>query len=343
MDNQTGGRSNGGWLVMLSLIAFFWLMGAGAGLGPPVERVGYTDYLKLLKEQQVTRATLVGERELRSLLRDGRIVAVYLPPGTPPGLIERLIAAGLPVDVTPALQPSWWVGLLYEMAPWLLFVAVWLSSVRRMEDKSHGSIERFLNGGDRPLFRQATVPRVTFTDVAGADEAKEELQEVVQFLRNPGHYLSLGARTSRGVVVVAATNRPDVLDPALLRPGRFERHVTLDLPDQRERLAILGVHARDKPLASDVDLGVVARDTPGLAGADLETILNEAAILAARRNKTVIGMAELDEAVERRLVGIGGKRLARLQLMGGRAAEAIVLGEASTGCVEDLRRATEIA
>lgn len=394
------------------------------------------------------------------------------------------------------------------MAPWLLFVGVWLSSLRRMADRSHGSIERFLNGGDKPLLRPVTVPRVTFTDVAGADGAKEELQEVVEFLRNPGHYLSLGARvpkgvlligppgtgktllaralageagipffaisgscfvemfaglgaarvralfdsakrnapcivfideidavgvrrgtgfgagydereqtlnqllvemdgfeTTRGLVVVAATNRPDVLDPALLRPGRFERHVTLDLPDQRERLAILEVHAQEKPLASDVDLGVVARETPGLAGADLENILNEAAILAARRNKTVIGMAELDEAVERRLVGIGGKRLARLedrrrvayheaghalaahltpgadpvrkvsilargraggftlsmpdderavltrshlrarlvQLMGGRAAEAIVFGEASTGCVEDLRRATEIA
>jgi cell division protease FtsH len=112
-----------------------------------------------------------------------------------------------------------------------------------------------------------------------------------------------GFDTDTNVIIVAATNRPDILDPALLRPGRFDRRVILDRPDMRGREAILKVHTRGKPLAPDVDLAVIARSTPGFVGADLENLVNEAAILAARRNKKMIGQAELEEAIERVIAG----------------------------------------
>ncbi|MGB9521958.1 MAG: ATP-dependent metallopeptidase FtsH/Yme1/Tma family protein, partial [Anaerolineales bacterium] len=112
-----------------------------------------------------------------------------------------------------------------------------------------------------------------------------------------------GFDTDTNVIIVAATNRPDILDPALLRPGRFDRRVILDRPDMRGREAILKVHTRGKPLAPDVDLGVIARSTPGFVGADLENLVNESAILAARRNKKVIGQSELEEAIERVIAG----------------------------------------
>ncbi len=253
---------------------------------------------------------------------------------------------------------------------------------------------------------EADRPTVTFEDVAGSDEAKQELQEVVEFLREPQKFASLGARIPKGVlmvgppgtgktllakavageagvpffsisgsefvemfvgvgasrvrdlfeqakksapciifideidavgrhrgagmgggndereqtlnqilvemdgfdsattvIVVAATNRPDILDPALLRPGRFDRKVVVDRPDRRGREEILRVHARGKPLASDVDLGTIARQSPGMVGADLENLLNEAAILAARRNRRSISMDEIVESIERVMAG----------------------------------------
>jgi cell division protease FtsH len=249
-------------------------------------------------------------------------------------------------------------------------------------------------------------PTVTFEDVAGVEEAKEELKEIVEFLREPEKFISLGARIPKGVllvgppgtgktllakavsgeagvpffsisgsefvemfvgvgasrvrdlfdqakrhspcivfvdeidavgrqrgaglggshdereqtlnqmlvemdgfdtdtnvIIVAATNRPDILDPALLRPGRFDRRVILDRPDMRGREAILKVHVKGKPLAPDSNLGVLARSTPGFVGADLENLVNEAAILAARRNKKVIGQLELEESIERVIAG----------------------------------------
>ena len=256
-------------------------------------------------------------------------------------------------------------------------------------------------------------PTVTFEDVAGAEEAKEELQEVVEFLKEPQKFASLGARipkgvlmvghpgtgktlmakavageagvpffsisgsefvemfvgvgasrvrdlfeqakrnspcivfideidavgrhrgaglggshdereqtlnqilvemdgfdTDTGVIIIAATNRPDILDPALLRPGRFDRQVVMDRPDIRGREAIFRVHVRGKPLADDVDLTALARMTPGFVGADIENVINEGAILAARRNKRVIGMDEMQEAIER--IGFGPERRSRL-------------------------------
>ncbi|OUC07582.1 cell division protein FtsH, partial [Litorilinea aerophila] len=135
------------------------------------------------------------------------------------------------------------------------------------------------------------------------------------------------------VILIAATNRPDILDPALLRPGRFDRRVTMDRPDLKGRRAILDVHVRGKPIAPDVDLDAVARQTPGFVGADLENVVNEAAILAARRNKRAIGMAELQEAVER--IGMGGPER-RSRLMSPREKEVVAYHEAGHALVARL-------
>ncbi len=139
-----------------------------------------------------------------------------------------------------------------------------------------------------------------------------------------------GFESNEGVILIAATNRPDILDPALLRPGRFDRRVTMDRPDVKGRMAILNVHVRGKPVAPDVDLEAIAKQTPGFVGADLENVVNEAAILAARRNKRAIGMAELQEAVER--IGMGGPER-RSRLISARDKEVIAYHEAGHAIV----------
>src|SRR5574338_1306739 len=296
-----------------------------------------------------------------------------------------------------------WIGLLVNFLPLIIFGAILIFMMRQAQ----GSNSQAMNfGKSRARMFTGNKPTVTFADVAGVDEAKEELAEVVEFLKYPEKFASLGARIPRGVILVgppgtgktllsravageagvpffsisgsefvemfvgvgasrvrdlfnqakrhspciifideidavgrqrgaglggshdereqtlnqllvemdgfdtdtniiimAATNRPDILDPALLRPGRFDRRVMMDRPDMRGREAILNIHAKEKPLEPDIDLGVLARGTPGFVGADIENLVNEAAILAARRNKKIIGQSELEEAIERVIAG----------------------------------------
>ncbi len=295
------------------------------------------------------------------------------------------------------------ISILTSILPLLIFVGLLVFMMRQAQ----GSNSQALSfGKSRPRMVTGNRPRVTFKDVQGVDEAKQELAEVVEFLKYPEKFTKIGAEIPRGVllvgppgtgkthlskavageagvpffnisgsefvemfvgvgasrvrdlfekakqnspslvfvdeidavgrqrgaglggshdereqtlnqilvemdgfdtdqtvIVLAATNRPDVLDPALLRPGRFDRRVVLDLPDIRGREAILRVHAREKPIQEDVDLGTIARQTPGFSGADLKNLLNEAAILAARRNRTTVGMFELEEAIDRVIAG----------------------------------------
>lgn len=328
-------------------------------------------------------------------------------------LVEQLLNLGVePGDLSPdrlrieIKPPSAWLGILTALGyilPFLILGGVFFFIFRQAQGSNNAAMSF---GKSRARMFTGDHPTVSFDDVAGADESKEELREVVEFLREPQKFIQLGARIPKGVllvgppgtgktliakavsgeagvpffsisgsefvemfvgvgasrvrdlfdqakrhspcivfvdeidavgrqrgaglggshdereqtlnqllvemdgfdtdtniIIMAATNRPDILDPALLRPGRFDRRVVLDRPDMRGREAILKVHVKGKPLAPDVDLGVLARSTPGFVGADLENLVNEAAILAARRNKKVISQPEFEEAIERVIAG----------------------------------------
>ncbi len=316
---------------------------------------------------------------------------------------DQLAPTNVKIEVKP---PSAWLGIataLGYILPFLILVGVFWFVFRQAQGSNNAALSF---GKSRARMFTGDQPTVTFEDVAGVEEAKEELKEVVEFLREPEKFISLGARIPKGVllvgppgtgktllakavsgeagvpffsisgsefvemfvgvgasrvrdlfdqakrhspcivfvdeidavgrqrgaglggshdereqtlnqmlvemdgfdtdtsvIIMAATNRPDILDPALLRPGRFDRRVVLDRPDMRGREAILKVHVKGKPLSPDVALQVLARSTPGFVGADLENLVNEAAILAARRNKKIIGQSELEEAIERVIAG----------------------------------------
>ncbi len=318
-------------------------------------------------------------------------------------LPEELAPANLKLKISP---PSAWPNVLTALGyilPLLILVGAFFFIFRQAQGSNNSAISF---GKSRARMFSGDHPTVTFADVAGIDESKEELKEVVEFLREPQKFIALGARIPKGVllvgppgtgktllakavsgeagvpffsisgsefvemfvgvgasrvrdlfdqakrhspciifvdeidavgrqrgaglggshdereqtlnqmlvemdgfdtdtniIIMAATNRPDILDPALLRPGRFDRRVVLDRPDMRGREAILKVHVKGKPLAPEVDLGILARATPGFVGADIENLVNEAAILAARRNKKSITQAEFEEAIERVIAG----------------------------------------
>ncbi len=330
-------------------------------------------------------------------------------------------------------------SVLLYLLPVLLIGGFFLFTMRRAQS---GADQAFSFGRSRARRMTSENPVVTFADVAGCDEAKQELVEVVEFLKNPEKFIQLGARIPKGVLLVgppgsgktllakavageagvpffslsgsefvelfvgvgasrvrdlfdqakkaapcivfideidavgrqrgaglgggndereqtlnqmlvemdgfntdtnviitAATNRPDILDPALLRPGRFDRRVTVDAPDVKGREAILKVHTRGKPLKSDVDLALIARQTPGFTGADIENLVNEAAILAARSGKTEIGQAELQAAIEK--VALGPER--RSRLMTPREKEIVAYHEAGHAVAAALTPEAEIA
>jgi cell division protease FtsH len=318
-------------------------------------------------------------------------------------LVQELRDATPPIEVTVDRQAqSFWSSLLISLLPILLLVGLMIFLLN--SGPGGGRVMQF--GKSRAKRVQADAPKVTFSDVAGADEAVEELREVVDFLRDPSKFQSLGAKIPKGVllygppgtgktllarsvagesgvpffsisgsdfvemfvgvgasrvrdlfeqakqaapaivfvdeidavgrhrgaglggghdereqtlnqllvemdgfdpnagvILMAATNRPDILDPALLRPGRFDRQIVIDLPDVRGREAILQVHAKGKPLADDVSLELIARRTPGFSGADLANLLNEAALLAARRSRSIIAAEEVEDAIDRVIAG----------------------------------------
>src|ERR671934_260551 len=284
----------------------------------------------------------------------------------------------------------WWENLLLGFGPTILFVFLLFWLMRRA-----GNVQNILGSFGRSRARryQPSGDRVTFADVAGIDEAKAELSEMDDF------------DSSTNVIVVGATNRPDVLDPALLRPGRFDRRVAVQPPDRAGREAILRVHTRGVPLGPDVDLGRIAATTPGMVGADLANLVNEAALLAARRNHDAVAEADFTDALERIVLGAerqvmmtpedrrrtayheaghaivgmltdGADPVRKVSIiprglalgvtfaapesdrfnyrepevhakikvaLGGRAAEEVVYGEASTGAESDIQQLTELA
>jgi cell division protease FtsH len=406
------------WLpfVLAGLIVLVLLYGVQPVEPDPRIEVSYSEFKQLIADQEVESAVLVGD-ELSAVLKQERpagpegVETLHLRTRVPsfgdPELLPLLEETGVEVTIQPEEPESG--GWLYGLIPWIVLFAVYLWFWNRMQQNIAGrfggrDFGDFLTGSAKKEIKGA--PKITFDDVAGQDNAKREVSEMVDFLRDPDRYRSLGAEPPRGVllmgppgtgktllaralageagvpffhisasefiemfvgvgasrvrkmfeeakkrapsiifideldsigrvrgtgmgggndereqtlnqilaeldgfsgreavIVMAATNRPDVLDPALLRPGRFDRHVTLDLPDKVARQAILDVHTRKVPLAADVDLAVIAAGTPGFSGADLKNLVNEAAMAAARANAKAIAMAHLDEMRDKVMLG----------------------------------------
>src|SRR5205807_592568 len=187
-------------------------------------------------------------------------------------------------------------SLLINFLPFLALIAIWIWFVRRSGQAAQGI---FTFGRSRARMQEPGTPKTTFNDVAGVGGGNDEREQTLNQLLVEMD----GFDQREAVVVVAASNRADVLDPALLRPGRFDRRVVVDRPDRRGRSAILKVHTRSVPLANDVDLDIIARSTPGLVGADPANLVNEAALHASRTNRTTVAMEDFEESFDRVVLG----------------------------------------
>ena len=384
-------------IIVLAMVMLFNMFQQPQGV---MQRVPYSDFLSQVDNGQVMSVTIQGHT-LTGRTADGKTVQTYAPQDL--GLVNRLIEKKVEVKAEPPEEQPWYMTLLVSWFPMLLLVGVWIFFMRQMQS---GGGKAMSFGRSRARMLNQEGARVTFADVAGVDEAKEELQEVVEFLSNPKKFTRLGGRipkgvllvgppgtgktllaravageagvpfffisgsefvemfvgvgasrvrdlfvqgkknapclifideidavgrqrgaglggghdereqtlnqllvemdgfeSNEGVILIAATNRPDVLDPALLRPGRFDRQVVVPTPDLRGRRRILEVHTKRTPLAGDVDLEVLARGTPGFSGADLENLVNEAALQAAKLNQDRLDMRDFEYAKDKVLMG----------------------------------------
>jgi len=388
--------------VLVAIVGLF-LLAKALTASPGREKVDTLEFSKLIDDHQVETAKLYDRDHLiKGELKDGKKYELKFPDRYTGEITDLVVKGGvhLPVDNQ---KDSIWVTLIFNFAPFVLIIAV----IAFFMNQAQGGGNRVMSFGKaRPKVVNKDTPKVTFSDVAGVDEAIEELQEIKDFLENPQKFRQMGAKIPKGVllfgppgtgktllaravageagvpffsisgsdfvemfvgvgasrvrdlfeqaknsapaivfvdeidavgrqrgaglggghdereqtlnqllvemdgfdlrqgvILIAATNRPDILDPALLRPGRFDRQIVVDRPDLEGRKAILNVHAKGKPLAKEVDLDVMARRTPGFTGADLANLMNEATLLAARMGRDMVSNRDLDEAVDRVVAG----------------------------------------
>jgi cell division protease FtsH len=389
------------WVIIFLLVLALVTLFQNPGQRGTSNDMNYSQFLNEVDSGRVSNVVISGP-EIHGTLSDGRMFQTYSP--NDPNLVQKLSQKGVNFSAKP-LQESlpWFLALLVNWMPLIVFIAAWIFLSRQMQGAS-GKAMGF--GKSKAKLLTEAHGRVTFEDVAGVDEAKEDLNEIVEFLRDPQKFQRLGGRIPRGVllvgppgtgktllaraiageanvpfftisgsdfvemfvgvgasrvrdmfeqakknapciifideidavgrhrgaglgggndereqtlnqllvemdgfeanegiILIAATNRPDVLDPALLRPGRFDRQIVVPNPDVIGRERILRVHVRKVPLAPDVDLKTVARGTPGFSGADLMNLVNEAALLAARRGKRIVTMREFEDAKDKVMMG----------------------------------------
>ncbi len=384
-------------IVAISLASWFQ---SGAKAPKPYS---YSEFITAVKSGQVGEVVLTGDTKISGKLKSGEAFTATKFPGDTEAFRQLMESNNVKFDAREEQGSPLWATLLTTFLPVVLVIGAFFFIMQQTQ----GSGNRVMQfGRSRARLHTDDRRRVTFEDVAGIDEVKEELAEVVDFLKHPKKYMELGARIPKGVllfgapgtgktllaravageagvpffsisgsdfvemfvgvgasrvrdlfeqakknspcivfideidavgrqrgagyggghdereqtlnqllvemdgfgvnegiIIIAATNRPDVLDPALLRPGRFDRHIVIDRPDLRGRTAIFQVHAKGKPLDKDVELEVLARQTPGFTGADIANLMNEAALLAARKRKRKVGMEDMQDAIDRIVAG----------------------------------------